>query len=493
MITFRKTSDVYLSFDGDKSDMQTLSDYFTFQVPGYQFTPAYKNKYWDGKIRLASLRDRTIYAGLVNDIAKFSKDLDIEVEFEGKKHEMPGIEQDIPDNLIDGFLNALDLHARGEPIAMREYQYESFKEAIRKQRLLLLSPTASGKSLVIYALMRWWREVHERKILIIVPTISLVSQMESDFKDYSQGKFNDMHCITGGVDKKTDKRVVISTWQSIYKMPPGWFAQFGSVVVDEVHHAQSKSIQGIMNNLLVCPDRVGMTGTLQEAKTHELVLKGLFGSVYKATTTRDLIDNDQISDMKIQLLRLNYSDEDKKTAKSFEYQDEISFIIQHEKRNRFISKLGATLPGNTLVIFSRIDHGKDLFEQIKELTDKEVNYIAGETDKESREAVRKFAEGNEVIIVASLGVFSTGVNIRNLHNLVFAHPSKSKIKVLQSIGRVLRKSDDGKSATIYDIIDDMKYKSRDNYTLRHAGERFRYYTEEKFDYKINNVDLWQKD
>jgi superfamily II DNA or RNA helicase len=197
--------------------------------------------------------------------------------------------------------------------------------------------------------------------------------------------------------------------------------------------------------------------------------------------------------MKIQLLRLNYSDEDKKTAKSFEYQDEISFIIQHDKRNRFISKLSATLPGNTLVIFSRIDHGKDLFEQIKELTDKEVNYIAGETDKESREAVRKFAEGNEVVIVASLGVFSTGVNIRNLHNLVFAHPSKSKIKVLQSIGRVLRKSDDGKPATIYDIIDDLKYKSRDNFTLRHAGERFRYYTEEKFDYKINNVDLWQKD
>ena len=276
-------------------------------------------------------------------------------------------------------------------------------------------------------------------------------------------------------------------------MPAGWFAQFGSVVVDEVHHAQSKSIQGIMNKMLVCPDRVGMTGTLQEAKTHELVLKGLFGSVYKATTTRDLIDNDQISDMKIQLLRLNYSDEDKKTAKSFDYQDEISFIIQHDKRNRFIAKLGATLPGNTLVIFSRIDHGKDLFEQIQELTDKEVNYIAGETDKESREAVRKFAEGNEVIIVASLGVFSTGVNIRNLHNLVFAHPSKSKIKVLQSIGRVLRKSDDGKPATIYDIIDDLKYKSRDNFTLRHAGERFRYYTEEKFDYKINNVDLWQKD
>lgn len=244
-----------------------------------------------------------------------------------------------------------------------------------------------------------------------------------------------------------------------------------------------------MNKMLICPDRVGMTGTLKEAKTHELVLKGLFGTVHKVTTTRDLIDNDQISDMKIQLLRLNYNDEDKKACKGFAYQDEIAYILDHDKRNRYVSKLAATLPGNTLVVFGRIDHGKNLFGQIEKLTDKECQYVAGETGKDAREATRQFAEKNEVIIVASLGVFSTGVNIRNLHNLIFAHPSKSKIKVLQSIGRVLRKADNGKPATIYDIIDDLKYKSRDNFTLRHAGERFRYYTEEKFDYKITSVDL----
>jgi superfamily II DNA or RNA helicase len=491
VITFQKSNDVYLTFDGDRSDMQTLSDYFTFQVDGYQFTPAYRNKYWDGKIRLANLRDRTIYAGLVSDIAKFSKDCEIDVHFEGTKHDMPGIEQDIPDHMLSGFIKALNLHAGGKPIEMRDYQYESFKQAVLKQRMLLLSPTASGKSLVIYALMRWWREIHERKILIIVPTISLVTQMSSDFKDYSQDNFDDMHMITGGVEKNTDKRVVISTWQSIYKQPAGWFAQFGSVIVDEVHHAEAKSIQGIMNKMLICPDRIGLTGTLKEAKTNELVLKGLFGSVYKAISTRDLIDNDQISDMKIQLVRLNYNDSDKKANKGNTYQEEISFLITHDKRNTFVAKLAATLPGNTLCVFSRIDHGKELYEKIQKYTttEKAVQYVAGETDKESREATRQFAEKNDVIIVASLGVFSTGVNIKNLHNLIFAHPSKSKIKVLQSIGRVLRKTEDGKPATIYDIIDDLKYKSKDNYTLKHAGERFRYYTEEKFDYKISTIDL----
>jgi superfamily II DNA or RNA helicase len=171
------------------------------------------------------------------------------------------------------------------------------------------------------------------------------------------------------------------------------------------------------------------------------------------------------------------------------YQEEISHIISHQKRNNFISKLASDLPGNTLVIFGRILHGKDIHSLTSALSDKDVHYIAGETDKETREMTRQFAEKNNVIIIASLGVFSTGVNIRNLHNLIFAHPSKSKIKVLQSIGRILRKTDDGKIATVYDIVDDLKYKSRDNFTLRHAGERFRYYTEEKLDYKINSIDI----
>ena len=489
MILFRKLNDVYLNFEGDKADLQTLSDYFTFKVPGANFTPAYRNKYWDGKIRLANLKDSTIYAGLVQDIAKFSKDLDIDVEFEGTKKDMPGIENNIDDKILDGFLDALDLHSGGKKIQMRDYQIDAFKKGVRKQRMLCLSPTASGKSLIIYALMRWWREIHDRKILIIVPTINLVTQLMSDFIDYSNDKFSDMHGIMGGKEKQTDARVIVSTWQSLYKMSAGYFAQFGSVIVDEVHHAQSKSIQNIMKKLVICPDRVGMTGTIQEAKTHELVLKGLFGNVEKMISTKELIDKEQISDVKIQLLRLNYSDNDKKLVKDMNYQDEIAHIINHEKRQKFISKLAADLPGNTLVVFSRLDHGKELHRQIDEITEREVHYIAGETDKDSREMTRQFAEKNDVTIVASLGVFSTGVNIRNLHNLIFAHPSKSKIKVLQSIGRILRKTEDGKPATVYDIIDDIKWKSRDNFTLRHAGERFRYYTEEKFDYKINSVDI----
>ena len=484
MITFKKKNDVFLEFEGDKSDLRMLSDYFTFKVPGAEFTPQFRNKFWDGKIRLANLRDSTIYAGLAGDITKFAKDMDVECYFEGNKFDF--LDQSDTD-FLDKFLDVLKPYSKGERIEMRDYQKEAFKTAVTKQRCLLLSPTASGKSLIIYALIRWWLETHDRKILIIVPTISLVGQMFSDFLDYSNNTFHNMHGITGGIEKDTEQRVVISTWQSIYKQPASWYAQFGSVVVDEVHHAQSKSIQAIMNKMLICPDRIGLTGTLQDAKTHELVLKGLFGSVHKMITTKELMERDQVSQMNIRLLQLRYPEEDRKKVKDMSYNEEVEFIIEHEKRNKLVAKMAGTLPGNTLVVFQRLEHGKDLFDKID--TEKQLYYVAGETDKDGREAVRQMAESNDVVIVASLGVFSTGVNIRNLHNLIFAHPTKSKIKVLQSIGRILRKSDNGQIATVFDIIDDLKYKSRDNFALRHSNERFKYYTTEEFDYKINTIDL----
>lgn len=487
-IVFRKKNDVYLeAIEGERSELKMLSEYFTFEVEGAKFSPAYRNRFWDGKIRLFNTQNMTIYAGLVHDIIKFSKLLEVDVEFEGTKYDFPGREQPLEDEFAEGFLKALNPKSGGKTIEHRDYQVEAFKTALRKQRCLLLSPTASGKSLIIYSLIRWWYEVHNRKVLIIVPTIGLVSQMMADFRDYSDGKFNDMQGIVGGETKEVSSRVVVSTWQSIFKMPKSWFAQFESVIVDEVHTAQAKSLKGIMENLLVCPDRIGLTGTLQDTQTHELVLKGLFGSIEKMITTKELMDRDQIAQMKIQMVQFDYSDEDRKICSNLDYQGEIDFLVNHERRNKVIAKMASTLPGNTLVIFQRLEHGKTLYDLIE--TDKNKQYVAGETDKDDRETTRQLAEDTDVIIVASLGVFSTGINIKNLHNLIFAHPTKSKIKVLQSIGRILRKHDEKEVATVYDIVDDLKYKSRSNFAMRHANERFKYYTNENFEYKLNTVKM----
>lgn len=490
MLVFKKKNDVYLEcIEGDRAEERMLSDWFTFDVPGAKFMPAYKNKYWDGKIRLYDVNKKTIYAGLFKEIVKFSKMMDVLIEFEGTKWDMPGIEQPLEEEFAHGFLKALNPHSRGEPIRLRDYQAEAFKHAVRSQRALLLSPTASGKSLIIYSLIRWWMEVHERKILIIVPTVSLVGQMISDFTDYSNGKFTDVQGIQGGTTKDANSRVVVSTWQSIFKQPAAWFAQFGSVIVDEVHTCTAKSLTGIMEKLLICPDRIGLTGTLQDAQTSELVLKGLFGPVKKMITTKELMDREQISQMSLKLLQFVYNSNDRKLVSKMDYQSEVDFIINHESRNELIAKMSKDFEGNTLIVFQRIEHGKKLLKLVGEPEGKKVFYIAGETDKDAREAMRHLVEANDSIVIASLGVFSTGVNIRNLHNLIFAHPTKSKIKVLQSIGRVLRKSDDGKPAVVYDIIDDLKHGQRSNFALRHAAERFKQYTNENFDYKTYTIPI----
>ena len=489
MIVFRKKNDVYLEVvqADDRGEERMLSDWFTFLVDGHQFMPSFRNKYWDGKIRLYDVNKKTIYAGLTKEIMKFSEMMDVSIEFEGSKYNIPGIEQPLDDAFAEGFLKALNPHSRGKAIEMRDYQIEAFKTAVRRQRALLLSPTASGKSLIIYSLIRWYREVHDRKILIVVPTVSLVSQMMSDFTDYSNGAFNDMQGIQGGTTKDISKRVVVSTWQSIFKQPLSWFAQFGSVIVDEVHTAQAKSLKGIMEKLLICPDRIGLTGTLQDAQTSELVLKGLFGPVKKMITTKELMDNNQIANMHVKMLQFDYNSTDRKTCSKLSYQEEIDFLVNHEERNKIISRMAADLKGNTLVIFQRLEHGRKLYDSIE--TDKHKFYVAGETEKDAREAARHFAEENDVVIVASLGVFSTGVNIRNLHNLIFAHPTKSKIKVLQSIGRILRLAEGKDHAIVFDIVDDLKHGSRQNFALRHANERFKHYTNENFDYKLHTIKI----
>ena len=489
MILLNKVDDVYLSFSGDRSDMQELSDYFTFKIPGAEFTPAYRAKYWDGKIRLANLRDQKIYCGLIDRIAKFSEECNVKIDFEGSFKNIPGLERDISDQVIDGYLNILDPHSKGQPISLREYQYNAIIQAIRKRRMLLLSPTASGKSLVIYALSRFWTNTHNRKILIIVPTISLVDQMHSDFLDYSSGKWSDVAKIRGGMDKNPTERVIVSTWQSVHNLPKEWFDQFGSVVVDEVHHAQAKSIQKIMNNLTDCPDRIGLTGTLQDTKTHQFILEGLFASVYQATTTRDLIDDDTISDVDIRMINMRYKADEKKEVKNKDYLGEVDFIINHNRRLWFLCNIAINATGSTLVVFNRLEHGKRIFDYIQENSDKTILYVAGETKAEDREATRAIAEGKEVIIVASIQVFSTGINIKNLHNLIFAHPSKSKIKTLQSVGRILRKPENDQNALVYDLVDDLVHGQRKNFAFRHSLERFKYYTEEKFNLKIINIDI----
>lgn len=483
-LIIKNVNEVYVSIDCSDSISYELRDEFTFMVPGAQFSPQFRSKIWDGKIRLFDIRKRQIYRGLLSHIIDFCDSRDYTYEYEDEIYDT-----EFSLNEAKQFIETLNLK-----IEPRDYQIDAFVHAIRNKRSLLLSPTASGKSLIIYLILRYLYERQDiRKFLIIVPTVSLVSQLYSDFSDYGFDSDTYIHRVFSGQDKDTDKPITITTWQSVYNLPKKFFEPFEAVIGDEAHLFKAKSLINIMTNLVNAKYRIGTTGTLDGTKTHKLVLEGLFGSVNKVTTTKELMDQKHIADFSIKCLVLKHSDSICQAAKSFTYQQEIEYLVLNEERNKFITNLALSLENNTLILYQYVDkHGKILYDMIskKIQDDRKVFFIYGKTDVEIREETRKIVENEQrAIIVASYGVFSTGVNIRNLHNIIFASPSKSRIRNLQSIGRGLRKSDTKDSAVLFDIADDLTHKKHINYTLNHFSERIKIYTEEKFKFKVYKIQL----
>ena len=483
-----KKNDVYLTVDCDSNVQRELSEFFTFYVPGYKFMPAFRNRMWDGKIRLFSQKTKEIYFGLYPYIKAFCD--------ERGYHVVAGKNVDI-DNKVDKDIVKKFSNGLGQKFEARDYQIDAIYHSLKFNRALLLSPTASGKSFIIYALIRYYshliKDKSNNKCLLVVPTTSLVEQMYSDFKTYGWDVKKNCHRLYSGYSNQTDKKVLISTWQSLYKLPKKYFEQFGAVFGDEAHLFKSKSLTELMTKLENCKYRIGLTGTLDGTQTHKLVLEGLFGAVNKVTSTKKLMDKKQLSNLTIRCLILKHTEENSKMVTKGKYQDEVDYLVSSESRNNFLRNLAIKMKGNTLVLFQLVEkHGKKLYEIIKEKAadDRKVFYIFGGVEADEREAIRGITEKEkDAIIVASYGTFSTGVNIRNLHNIIFASSSKSRIRNLQSIGRGLRLGDNKTNAVLYDIADDLTYKSKENFTLKHFQERVSIYTQEEFDYEIHNVSL----
>ena len=485
-IIIKKKNEVYVTVKAEPHINQELSDLFTFDVPGAKFMPQYRSKYWDGKIRLYSPATGEIYGGLVDKIVSWAKKSEYSLEFENNQFYGAPFEE----NEIISREGVKDYMTRISKHKPRNYQIDAVYDALRYNRKLLISPTASGKSLMIYAVVRYYAEKN-KKILLVVPTTSLVEQMFKDFQDYGWDAENYCHRIYAGKEKTNENPVTITTWQSIYKLKRPFFKDFEVVIGDEAHLFKSKSLISIMTKMDAAKYRFGFTGTLDGTQTHKWVLEGLFGPSYKVTQTRELIDKGHLSKLQIHILILKH-----KPRKFEVYEEELQHIITHQKRNNFIKNLVLDLKGNTLVLFSRVEtHGQPLYELINNSiqNDRKVFYVHGGVDAEERERIREITETEKnAIIVASYGTFSTGINIKNLHNVIFASPSKSRIRNLQSIGRVLRKGDSKTQAVLYDIADDITHLSRRNYTLNHLIERIKIYNEEKFNYEIVQIDLGEK-
>jgi len=482
-VVISKSNEVFLKINAEPHIEYELRDHFKFEVPNAKFMPQYRGRNWNGEIHLYDMRSKQIYVGLLDKIISFCERHDYTYRFEDNKYYGTPYEEN--DHIsyagVKDYMQAICSHSP------RKYQIEGVHDALKHNRKLLISPTASGKSLMIYSLVRYYVDKGQ-KILLVVPTTSLVEQMYKDFLDYGWDAESYCHRIYSGREKSNDAPVTITTWQSVYKLERSFFEEYNVVIGDEAHLFKSKSLISIMTKLHHAKYRFGFTGTLDGTQTHKWVLEGLFGPSYKVTKTDELMRQGHLSQLDIQCLVLKHPPQKFET-----YEDEIQYLISHEQRNRFIKNLSLDLKGNTLVLFQRVEsHGAILYEEINNNKgdDRKVFFIHGGVDTEERELVREITEReNSAIIVASYGTFSTGINIKNLHNVIFASPSKSRVRNLQSIGRVLRKGKDKTKAILYDISDDCTHKSRRNYTLNHLIERIKIYNEENFNYEIITIQL----
>ena len=482
-VIIQKSNEVFLKIKAEPHIEYELRDHFTFEVEGAKFMPQYRKRNWNGEIHLFDLRSKKIYVGLLDKIVSFCERHGYTYKFEDNEYYGPPFEinSSISKEGVKDYINSIT------KIKPRPYQIEGVSDCLKHNRRLLVSPTASGKSLMIYSLVRYY--VHKgQKILLVVPTTSLVEQMYKDFVEYGWDAKNHCHRIYSGREVTNSNEVTITTWQSVFRMEKSFFKDYNVIIGDEAHLFKSKSLVNIMTKLEHAKYRFGFTGTLDGTQTHKWVLEGLFGPSYKVTKTEELMRQGHLSQLDIQCLVLKHP------PKKFEtYEDELQYLISHEQRNNFITNLALDLKGNTLILYSRVEtHGAILYEKINNIkhTDRKVFFVHGGVDAEQRESIREITENEKnAIIVASYGTFSTGINIRRLHNVIFASPSKSRVRNLQSIGRVLRKGKDKVKAILYDIGDDCTYNSKKNYTLNHLIERIKIYNEENFNYEIITIQI----
>lgn len=475
----------------DEGIIETIYCFFQYEKKDFEKKPWSK---WDGITRMYNKKTGQLPYGCLHMLTKLGIENGWTFEFDERfKEDTTKVDK----HELAAWIDTLNIHSGGTKIDAYDYQLEAVYLSIRFNRMVLLAATSAGKSLIAYILVRYYEMLGlEKKILIIVPSQNLVTQMFDDFKDYSSengwstDKF--VHYIMEGRPKNANKPIYISTWQSIYEEPKEYFPQFGSIICDEVHGASGDSISAIMGNSTSAYRRIGMTGTLKNDKVNPLLVTSNFGPVKRVVTTKELIEAGRATPAHITMLQLDYQKEERDLVAGMTYQEEIEFTIGHAYRNKIIENLALTLKGNTLILFDRKEsHLYKVQENLeKVLHGKKVFVITGEVKNEERQDIKAAIEtGWDIVILATYGTMAVGISWKKLHNLVFAHPSKSVIRVLQSIGRLLRLHVSKDVANIYDIIDNFSIGAKANFTLRWAMERLGFYKSEEHPVRTKKIPM----
>lgn len=495
-----KDRDLMLT-EASHEEMKTLEFFLIRKADNYRFNPLYKKGHWDGNISFFKSK-RYIRSGLWKELLILAKDNNYSFEIENFEQL---IEKKITEN--DFRLWIINKFPTDK---IREYQVEAAWKIIKGKACIAELATSAGKSFIIFMIYAFlFDNKIEDKFIMIVPTVQLVLQATSDFEEYLTWLKEPLSVklrfqgIASGMKINPSANVVIGTYQSLVKKKKEFFDPFGIVACDECHMAKALSIQLILEKCKA-QRRFGVTGTIPKVESiSRLNIMSNLGPCVYELKAKELIDNNFITDVTIHCIRLNYKDDVFKEALyevsktqdgKFMLEKERAIVIDSTKRLNFISNLTNKIQKNVLILFNRIEYGNKLYDTLKaNLPNREIYYVDGSINKDIREEVRADMEnGTGKILIASYGTFSTGVNIRNIHYIVFTESYKSDVIVRQSIGRGLRKHKDKDILTLIDIVDDFTIKKESKYRNRlvqHFYERLKIYKEQKFTYKISFINL----
>ena len=522
-----------------------LNIWLTRHVKGYRYMPAFKMGVWNGQS--SHFDNGKVNLGLWRECFKACKEIGTTFNIENKE-EFPINREITLESLTDFCKDFFKTHKMrdkktGEwiPFMPYDYQIETAYKILKNRYCMAEVATSGGKSLVISIVMFYiLKNVNpDAKFLIIVPSITLVTQFYENIMEYNYG-FNYLTKYSDKVDFRdhiidlilqdnkdynpchikmeeimSDKprkyngpsqpNVYIGCYQSLEKWPKEFFQQFHTVACDEAHGAKATTLTTILKRTFGhAHNRFGVPGTFPTDETLEiLTIQSVLGPKVTQIEASTLVDSGTITPMNVKAVILNHSTGEINDrlayirkmgagAEAFRYEKE--YVQQSDKRLEFLKKLIDKCDSNTLVLFYTIEYGTKIFEMLKAgLPDKEFFYIDGEVNNKQRDAIKKEMEktdGKVKVLVASYGTLSTGVSINALFNVIFADSAgKSEQIVIQSIGRALRKHDQKKIATIFDIVDVFDPKELNNTLYKHFLEREKFYNKRKYPYKIIKMNL----
>ena len=481
--------------DATSLELEQLNISLTKRIDSWRFNPLVKKGVWDGYISYVK-DDKWIPSGLWKEVMDICKEYRFELKING-------ISNLFDRNItIESFTEWTNEFFKDSEITPRDYQIEAAYNILKFRKCLSELATSAGKTLISFLTVAYMIEKQKaERILFIVPNVSLVIQATEDFSDYNyKNQVNiKIQQIYSGQKIRTGRNVVVGTYQSLIKKKAEYFEQFDAVIVDETHKATSQSIKTILSKCKNAEYRYGLSGTIPKSGTLDrLTLMSYTGPLITEVSANFLQKEGHIAKCRVKVIEMDYAPQKAKDAfremafNKYESKDvfkfEQNYIINTTGRLNFICNIISRVRGNSLVLFHRIEHGQKIYEKLRQESDKTVYYVDGGTDKDIREEYKKKMEvGEEVVIVASYGTFSTGISIKKIHNIFFTESFKSEVIIRQSIGRGLRQHESKDSVTIIDFVDDISSMGWDNYLMRHAKVRQRIYREQKFDYDIKKV------